>query len=132
MPRAKRLVAVLAAVTWLGGCSSVVKPPQGHGVVDSPLTHNPDRVACLRAAHLPVQVVGPTALRIGAAPGGARVTFEPTAGAAQALQMEGTRSAQGAEVIGPALLYPGQAPDGQLTQIENCLDQGVSEPTTGQ
>ena len=132
MPRAKRLVAGLLAVTWLGGCSSVVKPPQGHGVVDSPLTHNPDRVACLRAAHLPVQVLGPAALRIGSSRGAAKVTFEPTAGAAQALQLDGTRSAQGAEVIGAALLYPGQAPAGQLTQIENCLDQGVTELVTSQ
>ncbi|HZU60900.1 MAG TPA: hypothetical protein VE983_08035 [Solirubrobacteraceae bacterium] len=119
-------------MTWLGGCSSVVKPPQGHGVVDSPLTNNPDRVACLRATHLPVQVVGPTAVLIGSPPGAARVTFEPTAGAAQALQMSGVPSAQGAEIIGAALLYPGQAPDGELSQIENCLDQGVREPITGQ
>lgn len=130
MPRAKRLVAGLLAVTWLGGCSSVVKPPQGHGVVDSPLTNNPNRVACLRAAHLPVEVVGSTSLRIGAAPGSPRVTFEPTAGAAQTLQLEGVRSIQGAEVIGAALLYPEQASGGELTQIENCLDQGVSEPST--
>lgn len=130
MPRAKRLVAGLLAVTWLGGCSSVVKPPQGHGVVDSPLTNNPNRVACLRAAHLPVQVMGPTALRIGSGPGAARVSFEPTPGAAQALQLQGVRSAQGAEVIGAALLYPDQATDGRLNQIEHCLDQGVTEPST--
>jgi hypothetical protein len=130
MPRTKRLVAGLLAVTWLGGCSSVVKPPQGHGVVDSPLTTNPNRVACLRAAHLPVRVTGPTALRIGSGSGAARVSFEPTAGAAQTLQLEGLRSAQGAEVIGAALLYPDQAPDGELSQIEGCLDQGVSEPST--
>jgi hypothetical protein len=133
MPHAKRLVAGLLAVTWLlSGCSSVAKPPQGHGRVDSPITNSPDRVACLRSAHLPVRVVGPTALRIGSPPAGARVTFEPTPGAAQALQIEGDRSAQGAEVIGAALLYPNQASAGELTQIENCLSQGVTEPVTGQ
>lgn len=130
MPRTKRLVAGLLAVTWLGGCSSVAKPPQGHGVVDSPLTNNPNRVACLRAAHLPVQVMGPTALRVGSGTGAPRVTFEPTAGAAQALQLEGVRSAQGAELIGAALLYPEQGSDGELARIENCLDQGVSELST--
>src|SRR5579884_2576519 len=87
MPRTKRLVAGLLVVIWLGGCSSVVKPPQGHGVVDSPLTTNPDRVGCLRSAHLPVRVVGPTSLQIGTTPGAALVTFEPTPGAAQALQL---------------------------------------------
>lgn len=132
MPYAKRLLAALVAVTWLGGCSSVVKPPQGHGVPDSPLTGNPDRVACLRAAHLPVQVVGSTGLRIGSPPAGARVTFEPTAGAAQSLQIDGARSVQGAEVIGAALLYPDHAPPAQLSEIEDCLSQGVREPITGQ
>jgi hypothetical protein len=132
MPQAKRLLAGLLAVTWLlSGCSSVAKPPQGHGQVDSPITNNPDRVACLRSAHLPVRLVGPTALRIGSPPAAARVTFEPTPGAAQALQIEGVRSAQGAEVIGAALLYPNQASAGELTQIENCLSQDVTEPVTG-
>jgi hypothetical protein len=132
MPHAKRLVAGLLAVTWLCGCSSVVKPPQGHGLLDSPLTGNPDRVACLRSAHLAVHVVGSTALRVGLPPATVRVTFEPTAGAAQALQIEGLRSAQGAEVIGAALLYPDHAPAAELTEIESCLSQGVTEPITSQ
>src|SRR5437763_863799 len=62
MPQAKRLVAILGAVILLCGCATTVKPPQGRGRVDSPLTNDPDRVACLRAAHLPVQEVGLTAL----------------------------------------------------------------------
>jgi hypothetical protein len=130
MPHAKRLVAGLLAVTWLCGCSSVVKPPQGHGLLDSPLTGNPDRVACLRAAHLSVHAVGSTQLQIGSPASGARVTFEPTVGAAQAIQIEGARWAQGAEVIGAALLYPDHASAGELTSIENCLSQGVKEPVS--
>jgi len=128
MPQAQRLVAVLGAVTLLCGCSTTVKPPQGRGQVDSPLTNDPDRVACLRAARLPVQEVGLTTLQIGALPRGATVRFEPSAGAAEALQIQGARVARGAEVIGSALLYPHRALDRELTAIENCLSVGVKEP----
>lgn len=127
MPQAKRLVAVLGAVTFLCGCATTVKPPRGRGQVDSPLTSNPNRVACLRAAHLPVQQVGRTTLQIGPLPAGATIKFQPTAGLAEGLQLQGVRSAQGAEVIGAALLYPHRAPDSQLTAIENCLAVGVKE-----
>jgi hypothetical protein len=128
MPNVKRLVAVLGAVTLLCGCATTVKPPRGRGQVDSPLSNSPDRVACLRGAHLPVRQVGPTTLQIGPASGGATVTFEPTAELAEGLQLRGVRSAQGAEVIGAALLYPHQAPDSQLSAIEDCLSAGVREP----
>ncbi len=128
MPNAKRLSAVLGAAILLCGCATTVKPPQGRGQIDSPLTTSPDRVACLRAAHLPVQKVSSTTLQIGPLPNGATVRFEPTAGVAQGLQLQGVPSAQGAEVIGAALLYPHQAPGSQLTAIENCLGVGVKEP----
>ncbi len=128
MPQAKRLVSVLGAVTLLSGCATTAKPLGGRGQVDSPLTNDPNRVACLRAAHLPVQEVGPGTLQIGPLPAGATVKFQPTAGLAEGLQLQGVRSAQGAEVIGAALLYPHQAPDWQLTAIENCLSVGVKEP----
>jgi hypothetical protein len=49
--------------------------------------------------------------------------FSPTPGAAQAYQIDG--SAQPAEVIGSALVYPHQAPDSVLSGIEACLAQGV-------
>lgn len=128
MPQAKRLVAVLGAVTLLGGCATTVKPARGRGQVDSPLTGNPDRVACLRAAHLPVQQIGRATLQIGSLPAGATVRFQPTAALAEGLQLQGVRSAQGAEVIGAALLYPHHAPDWQLSAIEDCLAVGVKEP----
>jgi hypothetical protein len=128
MPQAKRLSAVLGAVILLCGCASTVKPTQGRGQIDSPLTTSPDRVSCLRAAHLPIQEVGPTTLEIGSRPAGATVKFEPSPGVAEGLQLQGVRSAQGAEVIGAALLYPRQAPDSVVTTIENCLSAGVKEP----
>jgi hypothetical protein len=128
MSQAMRPLAVLGAVLGLCGCASTVKPPQGRGSVDSSLTSPPNRVACLRAARLPVQEIGRSTLQIGALPAGPTVKFEPSPGVAEGLQLEGIRSAQGAEVIGAALLYPHQAPDWQLAAIENCLSAGVKEP----
>jgi hypothetical protein len=123
MPRAKSVAAIGAAALLLCGCGAVVKPPGGRGKVDDPRTES-GRLECLRADHLPVAKVGRTALQIGALPAGPTVLFEPSNGAAEARKVEG--SAQGAEVIGSALLYPHQAPDAELTKIENCVAQGMS------
>ena len=57
---------------------------------------------------------------------GATIVFKPTAGVAEGQQIAG--KAQGAEVIGAALVYPNHEPGAQLTVIENCLGQGVKEP----
>jgi len=123
-------VLVLIAVAGCGGAVKVQPTASAgaanlasRGKVDSPLTDMHDHLACLRADHLAVQVLGPTKLQVGVAPTGATIVFTPTPGAAQARQIDGT--AQGAEVIGTALLYPNQASDSELTGIEDCLAQGV-------
>lgn len=136
----KSLVIARPAVRWaapalamlaLAGCGAVkVQPTQpsgsstlvSRGRVDSPLTAMHNHLGCIRAAHLPVQVLSPTKLQVGAA-GGPTVVFTPTPGSAQAEQIAG--SAQAAEVIGTALVYPNQGSDAELTSIEDCLDQGV-------
>lgn len=138
MPSKKLLFArvlvlpLAAAALGAAGCGAVnVHPtaPAGsatlasRGKVDSPLTDMHNHLACIRDAHLAVTVVSPTRLQVDSAPDGPTIVFSPTAGAAQAYQIDG--SAQGAEVIGTALLYPNQASAGELTSIENCLDQGV-------
>lgn len=123
MHHAKSVAAVGAAALILCGCSAVVNLPGGRGKVEDPRTAS-GRLACLRAHHLPAAKVGRTVLQIGALPAGATVQFEPSNGAAESRQVEGT--AQGAEVIGSALLYPHQAPGGQLTEIEDCVGQGMS------
>ncbi|HUA46900.1 MAG TPA: hypothetical protein VMA77_16825 [Solirubrobacteraceae bacterium] len=127
--------ALCVAVTAVAvaGCGGAVRiqptTPAGsttlasRGKIDSPLTDMHDHVGCLRADHLAVQVLSPTKLQVGAAPSGPTVVFTPTAGAAQAAQIDG--NAQGAEVIGTALMYPNQGSPGELTQIEDCLGQGV-------
>ena len=124
MPHTKTAVALSAAAILLCGCSSVVKPPQGRGKVDDPRTDSRNHAQCLRQDKLSVQLVGGTGLQIGPLPSGPTVQFEPTPGAAQSVQIQG--QAQGAEVIGSALLYPHAASDAELSSIESCLAEGVS------
>jgi hypothetical protein len=124
MPPAKLAVASTVAAMILCGCGATVKPPQGRGKIDDPRTTKNNHFACLQQDRLPVQKVGLTGLQIGPLPDGPTVSFEPTDGAAQAAQIEGT--AQGAEVVGSALLYPHQASDSELAMIEDCLSVGVS------
>lgn len=125
MPYAKPAAGVVAAAIALCGCSSVVKPPQGHGKLDDPRTYAAgNHLKCIRQQHLPVREVGRTGMQIGALPAGPSVWFEPTPGAAQAQQINAL--AGGAEVIGAALLYTHGAGDAELKAIETCLATGVS------
>ena len=125
------LTAVAVAALALTGCGAVrVQPttPAGsskltsRGRVDSPVKMK-NHLACLRDAGLSVQVVSSTRLQIGPAPAGPTVVFSSTPGAAQAYQING--SAQAAEVIGSALVYPNQGSDGEMATIGACLAQGV-------
>jgi hypothetical protein len=128
MSPVKVTVATALAVLALTGCGGTAVHPTASGAsrgrIDDPRTSKADRVQCLQNDHLPVQEIGLTDLQIGPPPAGPRVVFEPTPGAAQGAQIKA--QAQGAEVIGSALLYPNQASDGELGQIETCLTQGVS------
>jgi hypothetical protein len=125
MSHAKTFFAAVLAIVALAACGgSIAKPPDGRGKVDDPRTNQPDRLACLLADHLPAVKVGQTGIQIGALPAGPTIQFVPTTGIAQGLQIEDQE--QGAEIIGTALLYPHQAPDGELSLIQGCLQQGVS------
>jgi hypothetical protein len=128
MPPAKVIVASALGVLALTGCGTTAIHPSARGAsrgqIDDPRTAKADRVQCLKNDHLPVQQIGLAVLEIGVAPSGPRVVFEPAPGAAQGAQIEAR--AQGAEVIGSALLYPNQGSDAELDQIETCLTQGVS------
>ena len=97
--------AVLPSVIHLA-CNEAMHRPRGH------LKH-----------HQPARVVEPYH-QIGPLPGGPSVWFQPTPGAAQAKQIYA--DSQAAEAIGAALLYPHQAPDGELSVIEDCLSQDVT------
>jgi hypothetical protein len=128
-----RLGLLCAAALAASACGGSVHPAASssgssgplvsRGRIDDPRTHQSNRLGCLLDHHLPVQQVGATGLQIGPLPAGPTVTFEPTPGVAQGVQIQA--EGQGAEVIGSALLYPNQAPDGELSEIENCLSQGV-------
>jgi hypothetical protein len=126
MPPWKLALASGLAASVLCGCGSALKPSQGRGKIDSPLTYPQNHVTCLRKDHLSVQTLGSYGLQIGALPTGPTVRFQPTPGAAQSQQIYGLSSAQGAEVIGSAQLYPNGASDNELKKIELCLSQGVN------
>lgn len=129
------LLAALAAVT-LSACASTAKPiagtvspngkPIGRGRIDDPRTDKPNHLACLLQHHLQVTEVGRATLQIGTAPSGPRVVFTPTSGVAQGDVMLGYRWAQGAEVIGAALLFPNQGTASELKSVEDCVANGVS------
>jgi len=132
-----KLAAVLCIAAFaLSACSGSVAvkpgagtgsslPPSSHARLDDPRVDNPDRIACLKAAGLPVQEFGRTGIQIGPRPAGPTITFAPSPGAALGDQVEGLT--QGAEVIGAALLYPNQGSSHELSKIESCLDQGVTD-----
>jgi hypothetical protein len=127
---AKAVAAACAGAMALSGCGSLAKPAGGRGEAVDPRTGPPNYLACLRANRLLVSELGSNKLQIGQLPSGPTIVFEPTARIAEGQQIEG--KAQGAEVIGAALLYPNHAPGSELTVIENCLGQGVSEPKQGE
>jgi hypothetical protein len=137
MPSVKLVTAIAVAGVALAGCGEAVNNPpagsanvsKGRGKVDDPRVNQPNHVLCLQNAHIQVtktEIDGVPGLRLGSAPGSPTVAFEPSAGVAQGLQIQGQPAYRGAEVIGSALLFPGQASDHELTPIENCLAQGVA------
>lgn len=135
MPSAKLAVAVGLTALSLSACGTTSKPEAGtpaaiaksHIGIDNPRTRHID---CLRQEGIPVRseqlvIAGHSlpSFQVGTRPSGPTVSFEPTPGDAQGVQIQG--QAQGAEVIGSALLYPNQAPDSLLTKVENCVAKGV-------
>ncbi len=135
MPSAKLAAALVLSALSLSACGISSKPEAGtpkaiatghKGLDDARTKHT----ACLEQAHIPfhneqLTVAGKVlpSFQVGTAPAGPTVSFEPTPGDAQGVQIQG--EAQGAEVIGSALLYPNQAPDSLLSVVENCVGQGV-------
>jgi hypothetical protein len=117
------LLAAAIAALALSACGTITKPAAGRGRSDDPRVQA-GRLGCLHAHRLAVTLLGTTGLRVGGAPAGPTVFFEPTPRSAEGYLIQGR--AQGAELIGSALLYPNQAPDSELKVIEDCLAQGVA------
>ncbi len=136
MPSAKLAAAIGLAALSLSACGIAAKPEAGtptakakdeKGIDNARTLH----AVCLRQAGIPVVSTQTTvagrqlpSLQVGAAPSGPTIAFEPTPGDAQGVQIQG--EAQGAEVIGSALLYPNAADDALLTKVENCVAKGVT------
>ncbi|HWD64944.1 MAG TPA: hypothetical protein VG405_07195 [Solirubrobacteraceae bacterium] len=135
MSRGKLVVACGLTALAVSACGMSAKPVAGtpdishaqgnHAKVNDPRTKH---VNCLRADGLPIHLFRASgarpAIQVGTAPTGPTVIFEPTQQAATGVQIVG--QAQGAEVIGAALVYPNQAPDSVMQKVESCMDIGVN------
>lgn len=109
----------------VAGTPGISRAPGNHAQVSDPRTKH---VKCLKADRLPVRLFKASgarpAIQVGTAPSGPTVIFEPTQQAATGVQIVG--QAQGAEVIGTALVYPNQASDSVMQRVEKCMSIGVS------
>jgi len=118
MLRPVTAISALISVAALSGCGTTTG---GHGQVDDQrATH----LTCMQGAGLTVTDVGQTDASVASPSGPIKIHFDPSPGSSQQDQIAG--AVQGAEVIGNALLYPGTAPDSELSKIENCLAIGVT------
>lgn len=136
MSPAKTAAACALAAVSLSACGVAAKPQAGskqaqaasYQRVTDPRTKH---LECLQQEKIPVReffththLQKLPSLQIEKRPAGPTVIFYATAGAAQNQQITG--QAQGAEVIGAALLYPNQASDALLSKVESCVAKGVS------
>lgn len=135
MSRGKLIVACGLTTLAVSACGMTAKPLAGqpnlnhakgnHAQVEDPRIKH---VRCLRSDGLPVTLFRATdarpAIQVGSAPNGPTAIFEPTQQAATGVQIQG--QAQGAEVIGAALVYPNQAPNSVMNEVEKCMAVGVN------
>jgi hypothetical protein len=109
--------AVAAAAGVLSGCAGSV--PTGKNHASRPYDPRNSVIGCIHGKGLDARKSGVDAIGVGAAAGGPRIVFAPTSGAAEADHVR--PGAEGAEVIGDALLYVGSGSDSELGKLENCL-----------
>lgn len=108
-----------------GGGSASAPPASGAGAAASghysSQPYNPvtGPLRCLRQAGLRARHAGRDGIQVLPKGAGPRIVFAATPGDAEAAQLHG--QAEGAEVIGNALLYPNAAPDDLLKKVETCL-----------
>jgi hypothetical protein len=111
----RRLAIIFVAATVLAGCGT------DHGIGDGSYDPRDSRVECLMKAGLPAHKAGQSDVLVTPAGGQPlRVYFASTPGEAEALAVEA--KAQGAEQLGRALLYVGNASEPVLKKLEGCLD----------
>jgi len=107
-------MGVLAALA-VAGCGS------DHGTGDGSYDPRDSRVKCLTGEGLQAKKVGDRYVDVTTGPRPPlRILFAVTPGEAEALSV--SARAEGAEQLGRALLFVGDASEPLLTKIEGCLD----------
>lgn len=135
----RRLLAVLGAgaLLFLAGCGGdatrgpeqaggpVGSGQQGGGTPAGAQAYDPRStpLTCVTGARLPGRRIGPADFEVGRPGIGPLVHYVATEGAAEDQQLKGR--AEGAEVIGRALLYTRQATESELHTVERCLNDQV-------
>ena len=95
------------------------------GKVDSPLTDIHNHLGCLRDDHLAVRWSARRSSRSAPRRRARRSCSRPRRERRRRTQIDG--SAQGAEVIGPALLYPNQGSPAELTRSRTASDRACRD-----
>jgi len=132
MSSAKLAAACALVAVSLSGCGVASKPEAGsqQAATTSKKQMSDPRTKhekCLKADHIHYTAEtlhGYPSIQVGTKPTGPTIEFTATSGAAQDLQIKGR--AQGAEVIGSALVYPNLASDPLMNKVEACVAEGVS------
>lgn len=112
-------VFIVCALALAGGGCGSSEPATG----DEPDPNDKRAVAldCFtNDAGLDAELVGEQSIQV-AGPGGPRVEFLLSTGEAESLQFQG--EAQGAEQVGPALLFVNDGSDEVLKSLEDCLGE---------
>lgn len=128
---ARPIALIAVAGLLVAGCGSTRTPEQsggpnaiaGGGARVAPYDPRATPLACMKADRLPARLDGERAIVIGTGPGAPRAVFQVDGGTAQGTQVRG--DAEGAEVIGSALLYTNAGSDALLTKVETCLGEIV-------
>jgi hypothetical protein len=112
------------------GTAHVLRAPGNHARIDDPRSTSPNRLQCLRDHHLPLRLYTTSgnhlpAIQVGTVPTGPTIVFWPTDQAAESQQIEGLE--QGAEEVGQALIYPHRAGNTVMSEVEDCVAEGVTD-----
>ncbi len=115
-----------ALVAFASGCGdSAGPPPSSRPAATAPPASEDKRgiaLACIRDGHgIDARPIGAKDIQIGQGEEGPRIVFFQSSLEAEARQFEG--GAEGAEQIGAALLYVREAPEQQLIELEECLNE---------
>jgi hypothetical protein len=116
MKRRLLLPTAAAALLVLAGCG-IGSDDAGGGEDDS--DKRAVALTCLEEEGVDARLDGDEEIVIGDGPDAPRVKFFLTSGESEAAQFEG--NGEGAEQIGPALLYVNGGSDEVLKTVEDCL-----------